>query len=60
MVSGIYIYIYILVCGVGGGVSVGVSIRVRVGVGVRVLGSMSWRGTRLEHLYTRRVYSESK
>ena len=23
------------------------------------LGSMSWKGTRLEHLYTRRVYSES-
>ena len=44
---------------VGVGVSVGVSVGVRVGVRVRVLVSMSWKGTRLEHLYTRRVYSES-
>ena len=56
----IYIYIYRLVCGVMVGVSVGVSVLVFVLVFVFVfLVSMSWKCTRLEHLYTRRVYSES-
>ena len=40
-------------------VGVGVSVGVRVGVGVRDVGQYEMKGTSLEHLHARRVYSES-